>query len=187
MLVTMLGLKSRTDPAWARAALADEAALLCDHAHLERKAAGHAITLMGQIPEFAPQILEVAHEELEHFERVCALLKARGIELGPDRGNPYVKALTEATGKKTLLDRLLRMGLVEARSYEKFCLLAEEATGDLKQLYEDLKESEAGHHALFVKLADEKWPRDKVRARWEELAAAEADVVASTPWGSRIH
>ena len=183
----MLGLKSRTDPAWADVALRDEVALLRDHAHLERKAAGHAITLIGQVPEFAAQLLAVVHEELEHFERVSALLAKRGASLDTDRGNPYVQKLTTASGKKRLIDRLLRMGLVEARSYERFTLLAEKATGDLKQLYADLQESEAGHHALFVKLAYEKWPREMVRERWDELATAEAEIVAGIRWGSRVH
>ena len=35
----MLGLKSRTDPAWVEVALSDELSLMRDHAHLERKAA----------------------------------------------------------------------------------------------------------------------------------------------------
>ena len=180
----MLGLKSATDAAWAKTALSDEASLLRDHAHLERKAAGHMITLMGQMGD--SRLLEAAREELEHFERVCGLLKARGLELGPDKGNIYVKRLARLANE-TLLDRILRMGLIEARSYEKFCLLAEAADGDLRELFSDLKESEAGHHALFLKLAYERWPREEVRARWEALAEAEAKVVAEIPWGPRVH
>lgn len=183
----MLGLKSRTDPAWAQAALRDEVALLQDHAHLERKAAGGCITLMGQMPEAGPRLLEVAREELDHYERVLGLLAERGRELGRDRGNPYVKRLV-ASRKLTLLDRLLNMGIIEARSYEHFCLLAEAAENeDLKRLYDELKDSEAGHHAFFVKLAYEKWPRDEVRRRWDELTEAEAALVADLEWGPRIH
>lgn len=182
----MLGLKSRTDPAWAATALRDEAALLRDHAHLERKAAGHAITLMGQVPEEGEAILAIVREELEHYERVCGLLRARGASPGPDRGNPYVQLLARRS-PGGLLDRLLRMALVEARSYERFCLLAAAATGDLRDLYDGLKESEAGHHAFFLKVAYARFPRDEVRTRWEALAAEEARAAAEVPWGSRIH
>jgi tRNA-(ms[2]io[6]A)-hydroxylase len=182
----MLGLASSTDPAWARTALSDEIALLRDHAHLERKAAGHVITLMGQLPGAGAALLEVAREELEHHERVCGLLKARGAEPGKDPGNPFVKRLAKATNA-TLLDRVLRMGLIEARSYERFCLLADAAEGDIRELFFGLKESEAGHHALFLKLAYEHWPRDEVKRRWQELAEAEARIVATTEWGARIH
>ncbi|MHC4958355.1 MAG: tRNA isopentenyl-2-thiomethyl-A-37 hydroxylase MiaE [Planctomycetota bacterium] len=182
----MLGLKSKTDPAWAKTALSDEVALLTDHAHLERKAAGHMITLMGQLDGAGDELLETAREELEHFERVCALLKARGVALGADPGNPFVKRLAKAT-QSTLLDRVLRMGLIEARSYEKFCLLAEEATGDIRELFASLKDSEAGHHALFLKLAYERWPREEVKARWDALATAEAEINATIEWGPRVH
>ncbi|MEE8107018.1 MAG: tRNA isopentenyl-2-thiomethyl-A-37 hydroxylase MiaE [Planctomycetota bacterium] len=183
----MLGLKSATDPEWTKTALSNEGALLHDHAHLERKAAGNALTLVGQLPDHAPEILEVVHEELEHFERVCGLLEKRNLPLGPDTGNPYVKQLTEVGGRRRLLDRLLKMGLVEARSFERFSLLAAAASGDLTELYRDLQESEAGHHVLFVKLAYSKFPRDVVQKRWDELATAEAEIVANTPWGPRIH
>ena len=182
----MLGLKSQTDPRWATVALRDEISLLRDHAHLERKAAGHMITLMGQLPGAGEPLLAAAREELEHFERVCGLLSARGADLGPDPGNPFVKRLAKATNA-TLLDRVLRMGLIEARSYEKFCLLADAAKGDLAELFDSLRESEAGHHALFLKLAYERWPRDEVKQRWDELTTIEAGICASTPWGPRVH
>jgi len=183
----VLGLKRQTDPAWAKAALADEIALMRDHAHLERKAAGHVLSLIGQVPWAQKRLLEVAAEELEHFERVYALLEKRGAPLGHDPGNPYVQQLVRATGR-SLLDRILRMGLIEARSYEHFCLLAEAAPdGDLKELFDGLKDSEAGHHALFIKLAYENWPRGKVQERWDALAEAEAEIVAGIDWGARVH
>ena len=182
----MLGLKSRTDPAWVEVALSDELSLLRDHAHLERKAAGHVITLMGQVPHAADRLLEVVKEELEHYERVVSIIHARGEELGPDGGNPYVRRIARLTGR-TPLDRLLRMGLIEARSYERFDLLSTHAHGELAELFGSLKESEAGHHALFVKLGYEQWPRDEVKARWDRLATAEAEIVADIEWGPRIH
>jgi len=182
----MLGLRSATSAAWARAALADEIALLNDHAHLERKAAGHVLTLAGQVPDAAGPLLGVAREELSHFERVLSLLLRRGGALGPDSGSDYVQRLVRAANG-SLLDRVLRMGIIEARSYEHFALLAAEAQGELRELYDGLKESEAGHHAFFLKLAYERWPREQVRARWEALAEAEAAIVASIPWGPRVH
>jgi len=182
----MLGLQSHTDPAWAAVALRDETALLRDHAHLERKAAGHVITLIGQVPHAAVELLAVVREELEHFERVCGVLARRGAELGPDPGNPYVQRVARLANTG-VLDRILRMGIIEARSYERFSLLAEAAPGDLAELFGGLKDSEAGHHAYFIKLAYERWPRDEVRRRWTTLAEAEAQIVAETPWGPRIH
>jgi tRNA-(ms[2]io[6]A)-hydroxylase len=182
----MLGLASRTDPQWARVALADEDALLRDHAHLERKAAGHMITLMGQLPSGGERLLAAAREELEHFERVCAILVKRGQELGPDPGNPYVQELSRVANQG-LLDRILRMGLVEARSYEHVGLLAEAATGEVRDLFASLRDTEAGHHALFLRIAHDHFPRERVAKRWAELAEAEARILASLAWGPRVH
>jgi hypothetical protein len=50
-----------------------------------------------------------------------------------------------------------------------------------------LKDSEAGHHAFFIKLAYEHWPRDTVRDHWDRLATAEAGIVANLDWGPRVH
>jgi len=182
----MLGLSFRTNPDWAQVALSDETALLRDHAHLERKAALQVLTLIGQVPWAVDELMDVAKEEIEHFDRVCAVLKERGEELGGDHGNPYVRLLSKATSK-SLLDRILRMGLIEARSYERFDLLSRHAEGPLADLFGGLKDSEAGHHAFFIKVAYEKWPREEVQARWEELTRAEAEIVKSLPWGPRIH
>ncbi|MEM8885983.1 MAG: tRNA isopentenyl-2-thiomethyl-A-37 hydroxylase MiaE [Planctomycetota bacterium] len=182
----MLGLTSRTNPDWAAQALQDETALLRDHAHLERKAALQVLMLVGQVSWATDELMEVVQEELEHFERVCAILKRRDTSLGPDHGNPYVQRLSRAT-KNALLDRILRMGLIEARSYERFALLSEHADGELGALFTDLKESEAGHHAFFIKVAYEKWPREEVRERWMSLCAVEAEIIGDLAWGPRIH
>jgi tRNA isopentenyl-2-thiomethyl-A-37 hydroxylase MiaE len=79
------------------------------------------------------------------------------------------------------------MGLIEARSYERFALLADAAEGELGDLFGELKDSEAGHHAFFIKLAYEKWPREEVKERWYALCEQEAEIIGSLPWGARIH
>jgi len=182
----MLGLTFRTNPEWAETALQDEVALLRDHAHLERKAALQVLTLIGQVPWAVNDLMDVAKEEIEHFERVCKVLEGRGEPLGSDHGNPYVRLLSKATSNN-LLDRILRMGLIEARSYERFDLLSRHAEGELADLFGGLKDSEAGHHAFFLKVAYEKWPREEVQERWAELCRAEAEIVKGLPWGPRIH
>jgi len=182
----MLGLSFRTNPEWAETALKDETALLRDHAHLERKAAMQVLTLIGQVPWAAEELMEVVKEEIEHFERVCGVLEGRGEPLGVDHGNPYVRKLSKATSN-SLLDKILRMGLIEARSYERFDLLSRHAKGELADLFGGLKDSEAGHHAFFIKVGYDKWPREEVQQRWAELCRAEAEIVESLPWGPRIH
>src|SRR4029453_11362516 len=67
-------------------------------------------------------------EELEHFEQVVEHLQARGIRLARQRPSPYASELL-AAGRgdepARLLDTLLCMALIEARSCERLQLLAE--------------------------------------------------------------
>ena len=73
----MLCLKVPTDAAWAEQALRDVDAVLADHAHCEMKAASNALSLATRHPgdaEVARALTDLAREEIEHFQRVLALL-----------------------------------------------------------------------------------------------------------------
>ena len=187
----MLGLASRTDPQWARMALEDENALLRDHAHLERKAAGHMITLMGQLPYGGERLLGAAREELEHFELVIAAIEKRGETFHPLSPSPYGRRLHEAIRKPEpwhLLDSLLVCALIEARSCERMKLLADALPDpELSELYRGLLACEARHFHGYVDMAYRHFARDTVRARLHELADHEAAVLRDPPGELRLH
>ena len=87
--------------------------------------------------------------------------------------------------------------MIEGRSCERMRLLADgmRARGmELAALYDRLWREEAGHHALFVELAERSLTRAGVadaravlNARLDELARREADVVAGLPLRAGIH
>jgi tRNA-(ms[2]io[6]A)-hydroxylase len=79
-----------------------------------------------------------------------------------------------------LVDTLLCSALIEARSCERLGLLAE-ALPDaaLARFYASLRAAEARHHGVYVELACQVAPRATVAARLAELAAHEAEVLAS--------
>lgn len=188
----------RTPSAWAAAALADVPALLSDHAHCELGAAAAAQGLLARAVDDArlvERMAALAVEELRHFRRVHRLLRALGGALEPVRRNPYVEGLARAARADTpagggLCDRLLIAALVEARSLERFELLARQADGPLARLYGDLGPSEAGHAALFLELARSRAPRAG-RARVDErlavLVEREARLIARLPFAPRVH
>ena len=190
---------NQTPDAWLGVALSDLGALLIDHAHCEKKAAAHAITLVNQYPEqsaIVTPLINLAQEELRHFRQVFALLEARGLTLTIDRGDPYVKGLMGAARHsrlERLVDRLLIASLVEARSAERLQLLGDglsadgSADGTLGPFYSRLARAEAGHHRLFVRLAKKIAPDDDVKARLAHLAAIEAEVMLAQPLAPRIH
>jgi tRNA-(ms[2]io[6]A)-hydroxylase len=73
-------------------------------------------------------------------------------------------------------------GLIEARSQERMALLAVHSPDpELRELYADLLASEARHFGLYWLLAERDHPRAAVVERLQELAAAEAALLA-TPW-----
>jgi tRNA-(ms[2]io[6]A)-hydroxylase len=183
-----------TPPEWVDRVAERPLALLSDHAHCELKAAASAQAMVaknGQHPDLVEALGAVAIEELEHFQQVYALLRARGGGLEAQDVNPYADALLErsaATRTRRFLDRLLVAELIEARSLERFHLLADHLRDpELAQLYRSLMHSEAGHQALFERLARELFPGEVAESRRDELRVLEAEVMASLPFDFRVH
>ncbi len=204
----MLGLKVPTDAAWAEAAMRDIDAVLVDHAHCEMKAASNALSLAARHPgdaETARTLTDLAREEIDHFQRVLAILVERGVALGPPPVDAYAAELRKAAGELprepggdgALVDRLLVGALIEARSCERFKLLAdatEKAPGRQGEhaLWSELLAAEARHYRTFVDLASRAAGGDRARveARLEALAVAEAKIVtnlAHAPARASIH
>jgi tRNA-(ms[2]io[6]A)-hydroxylase len=197
----MLCLKLPTDPAWAAEAMRDVGAVLADHAHCELKAASNALSLAvrcGGDAEMMRTLTDLAREEVEHFQRVLGHLEARGCRLGPPPVDEYAAELRRAVGElprapwaPPLLDRLLVGALIEARSCERFQLLAAATAGEggeagspeLHAMWSELLASEARHYRTFVDLAVRASGGDRARvmARLDELAAIEGALVAGLP------
>jgi tRNA-(ms[2]io[6]A)-hydroxylase len=57
----------------------------------------------------------------------------------------------------------------------------------LARFYAGLLEAEARHHRVYLDLASELTPRERVRARLEELAGHEARVLSEAPEIARLH
>jgi tRNA-(ms[2]io[6]A)-hydroxylase len=190
----VLALASTTDVDWVARALGALDEILVDHAHCEKKAASTALSLLFRYPErdgVVPVLSALAREELEHFERVVACCRARGVALRHQVPSPYAATLMKAVRAHEpdrLVDSLLCAALIEARSCERMRLLADAlAESTLVALYRGLLASEARHHAAYVALAEDVAPRDAVRRRLGELAVHEAAVLAATPPMPRIH
>jgi tRNA-(ms[2]io[6]A)-hydroxylase len=190
----MLSLAAPTPPGWAERVLADLSELLIDHAHCEKKAAGTALRLLFRYPRQAflqEPLSRLAREELRHFEEVLAQLAQRGLALRPLHPSPYAGRLRREVRDGEpgrLVDTLLCSALIEARSCERFGLLAEAIREpELAAFYRGLFASEARHHGVYVGLAERLAPVPQVRARLAGLAAREAEILAGTPPQPRMH
>ena len=132
-------------------------------------------------------------DEAAHLAQVVRVLTRRGGQLDRGHRSPYAAALrllVRRNGRNELLDRLLVSGLIEARSCERFALLAAAAAEqdpDLAAFYKALYSSEMGHYKTFLKLARKVANEKTVDARWQEMLAAEARIMAEQMPGPRIH
>ncbi len=182
----MLGLKMPTDPRWVNIVEKNLEEILTDHAWCEQKAATNAISLIVKNPgrtELVDELMIIAKEELEHFEAVHQKIKERGLELGAERRDEYVRDLSAfiksgGTPEEQLVNNLLLAAMIEARSCERFRILSEEMEDeDLKVFYRELMESEANHYTVFLSFARKYGGREKVDERWETFLQFEADLM----------
>ena len=184
---------TQTPPAWVRLAVERFDEVLVDHAHCEKKAAVHALSLLAAFPDvpgLASAMARLAREEAGHLAQVLRLLERRGLRLGRDPGDPYAQGLQAHVRQprtERLLDRLLVSALIELRSEERLRLLAEHLPDpELRDFYATLAAAEAGHGELFWKLALRASPEDAA-SRAAELSAAEARLVEQLPLRAAIH
>jgi len=181
-----------TPAAWVEDALAHLPELLQDHANCEKKAASTALALMFAYPEDRPlgsALSRLAREELRHFEQVLRAMTLLGLPFARQRPGRYAQQLRRVArssdpGRK--LDLLLMGALIEARSAERFALLAPHLSPPLARLYADLAGAEARHFSLYVGFARAAAPQEW-RARLEALALREAQLATEPDETLRFH
>jgi len=193
----ILGLKLPSDPRWVNLAELQLEEILTDHAYCEQKAATTCITLIQRYSDkekLVTALSPIVTEEWGHFRLVLAELQKRKLQLGKQRKDVYVNKLIEFQLKggspdDRLLDHLLTMALIEARSCERFKRLSEGLDDAyMRNFYRRFMESEAGHYTLFIELADTYLPKAKVRTRWKQWLDYENKVMEEIEVrGDRIH
>jgi tRNA 2-(methylsulfanyl)-N6-isopentenyladenosine37 hydroxylase len=193
----VLGLHLPTDPRWVDLASISLEDILTDHAYCEQKAATSCISLIQRYAsreKLVNELSPIVTEEWGHFRLVLAELQKRNLKLGKQRRDEYVNKLIEFQRKggdveDRLLDQLLTMALIEARSCERFKRLSEGLNDEyLCNFYRRFMESEAGHYHLFIDLAETYIEKTKVRKRWQEWLTYEAEIIQKLEVrGDRIH
>jgi len=193
----ILGLKLPSDPRWVNLAEMQLEEILTDHAYCEQKAATTCITLIQRYSDkekLVTALSPIVTEEWGHFRLVLAELHKRKLQLGKQRKDLYVNKLIEFQLKggspdDRLLDHLLTMALIEARSCERFKRLSEGLDDAyMRRFYRRFMESEAGHYTLFIELADTYLPKERVRQRWKQWLEYENKVMDEMEVrGDRIH
>ena len=185
-------LQAATPAAWVEDALAHLPELLQDHANCEKKAASTALALMFAYPEdraLGAALSRLAREELRHFEQVTRAMSALAIAYIRQRPGRYAQGLRRAVrtsdpGRK--LDLLLTGALIEARSAERFALLAPRVPAPLARLYTELAGAESRHFTLYLGFAQAAAP-EQWQARLGSLAREEAQLATQPDALLRFH
>lgn len=192
----MLGLKLLTDPRWVNIAEGNLEEILTDHAWCEQKAATNAITILtynSEHEDIVTQLTEIAIEEMQHFQMVHNIIKARGYTLGRERRDDYVGQLIKFLKKdgsrnQSFIDRLLLAAMIEARSCERFRVLSENIKDEeLAKFYRKLMISEAGHYTTFLKLAKKYATDVDVDKRWKQWLDYEGEIITNYGKKETIH
>ena len=190
----MLNLQAPTSDRWLRQVDEHLDEILIDHAHCEKKAAGCALNLIFAYVEhedLCQEMTKIVNEELEHFHLVLDLLKSRTIRFRRLKPSNYGRQLNDLVRKiepERAIDRLLVAALIEARSCERFALLRDHLQDQqLAQFYESLFESEARHHATYVRLAKLFGSDESVNERLDDLSSEEARIIERGDVLPRMH
>jgi tRNA-(ms[2]io[6]A)-hydroxylase len=186
-------LHAATQPAWVETAVREWPALLLDHANCEKKAASTALALLFAYPDdrtLGTRLSRLAREELRHFEQVDRMLARLDVtfeRLAPGRYAAGLRRLVSTAEPRRKLDLMLCGALIEARSCERFELLAPRLPAPLGDFYRELAVSERRHEGLYLQLARaaaREAGRDEGEALFERrlaLFAAEEARLATAP------
>jgi tRNA 2-(methylsulfanyl)-N6-isopentenyladenosine37 hydroxylase len=186
-------LLARTPASWVDRAVVQWRELLVDHATCEKKAASSALALIFAYPEsraLTSALSRLAREELRHFEQVQALMESLDVPFvrqQPGRYAAGLRAAMRTTDPARKLDLMLSGALIEARSCERFELLAPRLPSPLGEFYGRLQSAEARHFELYLHFAEQQANGEDWRARFHTLAECEAELATSPDPVFRFH
>jgi tRNA-(ms[2]io[6]A)-hydroxylase len=188
-------LDSGTPGEWIDAASSRLPEMLLDHANCELKAASTALGFLYRYPDrtkLAQRMSRLAREELRHFEQVRSIMEDMDIPFERLTASRYAGGLRAEVRDEEpykLLDLLLVGALIEARSCERFAVLAPHLPEKLGKFYNGLLASEARHFEHYIAFAKSECGIDEeeVNARLEELKAVEAKLISEPDAQFRFH
>jgi len=178
---------------WIENALENQPLMLIDHANCEKKAASTALSLINRYTdnfELLNKMSRLAREEMRHFEQVIALMKRRKIPYEYVSASRYAAGLRDLARKEDpakLIDVLIIGAFIEARSCERFALLAPHLDAELERFYMSLLKSEARHYQDYLTLAKTVAGGHSIDDRIAVFAQREQELIESPDKQFRFH
>ena len=148
--------------------------LLIDHCNNELKASHSALSIIRRYSHMPSRVTpnnekkaaatallhkmsRLAREELRHFEQVLALMEKRGVQyrhLSPGTYAGKLRKGVRTCEPERLIDTLIVGAFIEARSCERFAMLAPHLDDELQTFYRSLLKSESRHFQDYLHLAE---------------------------------
>jgi tRNA-(ms[2]io[6]A)-hydroxylase len=141
-------------------------------------------------PRLLRRLSRLAREELRHFEQVAGVIEERGITYRHVSASRYAGALNmmvRSHEPQRLVDKLLVASVIEARSCERFALLADVVDVHLAGLYRSLLDSEKRHFDAYRQLALEYGDEKDIRARIDVILEEENNFITTADQEFRFH
>ncbi|MDB4260504.1 tRNA isopentenyl-2-thiomethyl-A-37 hydroxylase MiaE [Porticoccaceae bacterium] len=182
-----------TPDRWIENALENQSLMLIDHANCEKKAASTALSLINRYTynfELLNKMSRLAREEMRHFEQVIALMKRRKIPYEHVSASRYAAGLRDLVRRDDpakLIDVLIIGAFIEARSCERFALLAPHLDAELETFYLSLLKSEARHYQDYLTLAKTVAGEESIEDRIDLVAQRERELIESADTQFRFH
>ncbi len=167
--------------------------LLIDHANCEKKAAVTALNLIHRYTEnftLLNKMSRLAREEMRHFEQVISIMQERRMVYRRISASRYAKGLLNIASEQEpyrLVDRLIIGAFIEARSCERFAMVAPILDDELKLFYRTLLKSEGRHFREYLMLAESVLGKDYVDNRKIQFSIKEKDLIQSPDDEFRFH
>lgn len=188
-------LSAATPASWVEQACANPELLLIDHANCEKKAASTALALMFAYAEdlyLTDRLSRLAREELRHYEQVTKLMRSLKVvpqRLAPGRYAQELRRVVARAEPQRELDLMICGAFIEARSCERFALLAPAVAAPVGRLFEALHAAEARHQGLYLDLAERAARRSglDLQRRIAEFAPIEAQLISAPDTVFRFH
>ena len=139
--------------------------------------------------ELVDKMVLLIKEELHHFQQVLDILNARGIKYHNVRAGRYAKGLMQHVRTHEpakLIDTLICGAYIEARSCERFAMLAPHLDAELKNFYISLLRSEARHFQDYLNLAQKISAQD-ISQRITFFGEHEANLITTADNDFKFH
>lgn len=168
--------------------------ILLDHTHWEKESARMCLNLLLAYcdnEELSKAMSSMINDKLNRFQTNRELLKTLGIKfqrIQPTGYNRRLKELIINKEPQRVVDRLLVTALADARSNERFSVIANSCEDPkVAKYYKSLVDQDRENYVTYIDLASGYIDEGHVFERLDELANYEATLISDGGAKPRLH